>query len=142
MAKIANSIHIDAPVEEVFEYVADPMNTTEWFVGMMGVNEVTGSGVGKNYHWKYKMVGIPLHGEGTITEYVPNARMVVKTKGGVTSTFTYTFASHDGGTKLDVETEYTIPVPVLGKLAENLVLQRNQRESEMGLRNLKERLEA
>ncbi len=40
-----------------------------------------------------------------------------------------------------VETEYTIPVPVLGKLAEKLVLKRNRRESDMSMENIKERLE-
>jgi uncharacterized protein YndB with AHSA1/START domain len=141
MSTIANSININAPVEKVFAYVSDPMTAPEWFVGMTEVNDVTGSGAGQHYHWKYKMVGVPLHGEGTITEYVPNERVVVQTKGGITSTFAYTFTSHEGGTKLDVETEYTIPVPVLGKLAEKLVLKRNQRESEMGMENVKERLE-
>lgn len=95
-----------------------------------GGNDVTGSGVGKHYHWKYKMVGVPLHGEGTTTEYVPNERMVAKTKGGIASTLTYSFAPHEGGTELEVDSGYTIPVPVLGKLAEKLVLKRNQREPE------------
>jgi uncharacterized protein YndB with AHSA1/START domain len=141
MARIANSIHIKTPVDKVFAYVTDPLNAPEWFVGMTGVSDVTGTGVGQHYHWKYSMIGIPLHGEGTITEYVPNERMVIEGKGGVTSKITYTFAPHEGGTKLDADTEYTIPVPVLGKLAEKLVHKRNQRESEMSMQNIKERME-
>jgi uncharacterized protein YndB with AHSA1/START domain len=141
MPIINSSININAPVEKVFAYAADPTNAPEWFVGMTEAKDVTGSGVGQHYHWKYSMVGIPLHGEGTITEHVPNERMVVETKGGVTGTLTYKFTSNQGGTTVDVETEYTIPIPVLGRLAEKLVLKRNQRESELGLANLKERLE-
>lgn len=141
MATISNSIRINAPFEDVFAYVSDPSNAPEWFVGMTEVSNITGSGVGKHYQWKYRMVGVPLQGEGTITEYVPSERMVVETKGGVSGKLTYTFEAHEGGTKLSVETEYTIPVPVLGKLAEKLVAKRNQRESEMGLKNVKERLE-
>jgi uncharacterized protein YndB with AHSA1/START domain len=141
MSTINNSINISAPVEKVFAYMSDPTNAPEWFVGMTEAKDVTGSGVGKHYHWKYSMIGIPLHGEGTITEHVPNERLVIETKGGVASTLTYKFTSNQGGTKVDVETEYTIPVPVLGRLAEKLVLKRNQRESEMGMANLKERLE-
>jgi len=141
MPTITNSINISAPVEKVFTYVTDPMNAPEWFVGMSEVSHVTGSGVGKHYHWKYSMIGIPLHGEGTIVEYLPNERMVIEGKGGVTSRITYRFESREGGTKLDAETEYTIPVPVLGKLAERLVLKRNRRESDMSMENIKERLE-
>jgi hypothetical protein len=37
--------------------------------------------------------------------------------------------------------DYTIPVPVLGKLAEQLVLKRNQREADLSMENIKERLE-
>ena len=141
MPKINNSVNISAPVEKVFAYVADPRNDPEWFVGLTEVKDVTGSGVGQHWDWKYSMIGVPLRGEATTIEHVPNERMVVETKGGVTSTFVYKFTSDQGGTKVDVETEYTIPVPVLGKLAEKVVFKRNQRETEMGLANLKERLE-
>jgi carbon monoxide dehydrogenase subunit G len=141
MATIANSIHIEAPVDNVFAYVTDPMKLVEWMVGIMEVKDVTGSGVGQHYHWKYKMVGIPLQGESTISEHVPNERSVVDSKGGATSHFTFTFAPDEGGTKLDLDIDYTIPLPVLGKPAEKLVLNRNRREIEMSMENVKERME-
>ena len=142
MPRINNSTHINAPVEKVFAYVTDPMNVPEWMVSMSEVTDVTGSGLGQHSHWKYKMVGIPLHGETTVTEQVPNEREVTKSKGGITSTFTWTFAPDEGGTKLDLEIDYSIPVPVLGKLAEKLVLKRNEREMGMNAQNIKERLES
>lgn len=40
-----------------------------------------------------------------------------------------------------MEIDYTIPVPVLGKLAEKLVLKRNERESATNVQNIKERME-
>jgi uncharacterized protein YndB with AHSA1/START domain len=141
MPKLNNSININAPVEKVFAYVTDPLTTPEWLVGATEVTDVTGSGVGQHYHWKYNMLGVPLRGESTVSEHVPNERLVEENKGGITSKFTYTFAPHEGGTKLDLEVDYTIPVPVLGKLAEQLVLKRNQREADMTLQNIKERLE-
>lgn len=141
MPKISNTINISAPVEKVFAYVSDPMNALEWFVGMTEVKDVTGSGVGQHYHWKYTMIGVPFQGETTLTEHVPNERTVSESKGGITSTFTFTFAPHETGTKLDLEIDYTIPVPVLGKLAEKLVFKRNQREAAMSMENIKERLE-
>ena len=42
---------------------------------------------------------------------------------------------------LDLEVEYTIPVPVLGKLAEKLVLKRNEQEADLWMQNIKDRLE-
>jgi len=141
MPKISNSINISAPVEKVFAYVTDPTKGPEWLVGWTEVTDVTGSGVGQHYHWKYNMLGVPLRGETTVSEQVPNKRAVTDSKGGITSTFTFTFAPHGGGTELDLELDYTIPVPVLGKLAEQLVLKRNQREAQMSMENIKERME-
>ena len=141
MPKLNNSINISAPVEKVFAYVTDPLATPEWLVGATEVTDVTGSGVGQHYHWKYNMLGVPLRGETTVSEHVPNERRVTDSKGGATSTWTFTFAPHEGGTKLDLELDYTIPVPVLGKLAEQLVLKRNQREADLSMENIKERLE-
>jgi uncharacterized protein YndB with AHSA1/START domain len=141
MPTINNSININAPVEKVFAYTTDPTSLAEWMVGITDVKDVTGSGVGRHYHWTYKMVGIPLHGESTFTEHVPNVRAVTEGKGGVTSVFTFTFAPHEGGTKLGLDIDYTIPIPVLGKLAEKLVLKRNQRDMDMSLENLKDHME-
>jgi len=53
----------------------------------------------------------------------------------------YTFAPHESGTKLGLDIDYTTPVPVLGKLAEKVVFKRNQREAQMSMENIKERLE-
>ncbi|MBW2377784.1 MAG: hypothetical protein JRF55_17705 [Deltaproteobacteria bacterium] len=54
---------------------------------------------------------------------------------------TFTFAPHEGGTKLDMDIDYTIPVPVLGKLAEKVVFKRNQREAQMSMENIKGTME-
>ena len=42
---------------------------------------------------------------------------------------------------MKLEIEYTIPVPVLGKLAEKIVLKRNEREADLALINIKEKME-
>ena len=141
MPKIHKTISISAPVEKVFAYVTDPTKLPEWFVGLTEVTDVTGSGVGQHNRWTYSMIGIPFHGESKIIEQVPNERSVSKQEGGMTSTIAFTFAPQEGGTKVDFDVDYNIPVPVLGKLAEKLVFKRNQREAAMSMQNIKERLE-
>jgi hypothetical protein len=49
---------------------------------------------------------------------------------------------HGDGTTLTIDVDYTIPIPVLGKLAEKLVLKRNERELELALENVKDTLES
>lgn len=141
MPKITKSTIINAPADKVFAYVADPMNAPEWLPSMMEVTEVTGSGEGQHYRWRFKMVGVPLNGESTVKEYIPNKRRVVESKGGANATWAYTFEPSDGGTKFGIEVEYTIPLPVLGKLAERLVLKRNEREADMAMENIKDTME-
>jgi uncharacterized protein YndB with AHSA1/START domain len=141
MSTIQTSTNINAPVEKVFAYATDPTNLPEWMTNLSEVTDVTGSGVGQHYHWKFRMAGVPLRGESTVSEHVPNERRVLDTKGGGTSTWTLTFAPTEGGTKVDMDVDYTIPVPVLGKLAEKLVVKRNQRDADMWMENLKETME-
>jgi len=141
MTRIGKSVTINGAVDKVFAYVADPMNAPEWLPSMMEVTDVTGSGVEQHYRWKFKMAGVPLKGESTVSEHIPNERRVTESKGGVISTWTYTFEPHDGGTKFGIDIEYTIPVPVLGKLAEKLVLKRNERAADMGMENIKDKME-
>ncbi len=141
MERVKKSITINAPVEKVFNYVSDPMKQIEWMPSMMKVKDVSGSGVGQSHRWTYKMAGIMFDGESTTTEHVQNERIVKESKGGITSTFNFDFEPHDGGTVLKMAIEYAVPVPVLGKIAEKIVLKRNEREAGLAMTNIKEAME-
>ena len=141
MAKVERSIKINAPVEKVFDYLDDPMTQLEWVPSSIEVKDVSGSGVGKHFKWTYKMAGILLKGETTTIEYIPNERIVTQSKGGATSTWIFNFEAHNGETMVELTIEYTIPVPVLGKLAEKIVLKRNEREADLAMVNIKEKME-
>jgi hypothetical protein len=87
------------------------------------------------------MAGVLLKGETTVTEHLPNERIVSQGKGGVTSTWIFSFKTQDGGTMMELDIEYTIPIPVLGKIAEKIVLKRNEREADLAMSNIKEKME-
>ena len=142
MARVERSVTINAPVEKVFSYTADPSSEPEYIPGSTEVREITGLGVGQRWAWTYKMAGIPLKGESEVIECVQNERYVQQSKGGIVSTWTHTFKAEDGGTRLDLVIEYTIPVPVLGKIGERLVLRQNEREADLAMATLKDILES
>ena len=102
---------------------------------------MTGAGVGRHWDWEYTMVGIPLQGKSEVTESVRNQRHVLTGKGGITSKLNWTFAPEEGGTRLDMDVEYSIPGRVLGRLPERLVLRRNEREAALNIHNIKEHVE-
>ena len=48
----------------------------------------------------------------------------------------------DDGTKVTFTAEYTVPIPVLGKLAEAIIVRMNDHEGDIVVANLKARMEA
>jgi coenzyme Q-binding protein COQ10 len=141
MAKVERSITLNAPVDKVFTYISNPANEMEWFTSISDIRDIKGQGVGQKYGFTYKLAGLPLKGESEVLEYTLNQRYVTKSKGGMVSTWTWTFSSEDSGTRLNVVVEYTIPVPVLGKVGEKLAMGQIEREADMAAANIKAILE-
>jgi uncharacterized membrane protein len=109
----------------------------------MEVSDITDlPGGGKHYHWAYKMAGIRFEGETDETEVIRNKKVVAKSQTGIESTITWLFEDHGDDTDVTVEAEYTIPVPVLGKLAEHVAVKLNEHEADAALSNLKTQIEA
>jgi len=143
MAKITRSIFINAPVERVFKYHTDPNNNTEYWPSMVEVKNIEDHHTGgKKFDWVYKMAGVRFEGTTTPVEYVPNKRLVVQSTGGIESTFVYDYELEGDGTRLSMEVDYKVPVPVLGKLAESFILKSNEREADTILANIKDICEA
>ena len=142
MIKAGSSITINAPVKKIFDYLSEPTNQPEVWPSLMEIKDVQRLPDGKTKNrWVYKMAGIRLEGTSEGVESVANQRIVSKTKGGVESTQTWTFQPEAGGTKVTFEVEYTVPIPVLGKLAEAIIVKMNEHEGEVILANLKSRME-
>ena len=142
MAKLAKSVTINAPVEKVFGYVSDSTNLPEIWPSLLEMKDVKHLSDGKTTDsWTYKMAGMRFKGT-TITEYVENKSVISKTEGGVKSTQIWTFEPADGGTKATFEVEYSVPIPLLGKIAEAIVVKMNDHEGDAIMANLKSRMEA
>ena len=143
MAKVEKTITINAPVEKVFSYVEEPTNLPEIWPSLVEAKDVQRlPNGGTSFRWVYKMAGMRFEGTSEDTDYVANQRVVSKTKGGIESTVTWMFQPEAGGTKVTYEAEYTVPIPLLGKLAEAFIVKQNEHEAELLLANLKARMEA
>jgi len=142
MAKVKKSISISAPVEKVFNYLADQKSQPDWIPSMVEVWDTSEPAVGSTFKWKYKMAGVLLEGETTVTELVPNKRLRTLSGGTVASDWLFLLEARDGKTELELTIEYTIPVPVLGKVAEKIMLKRNEKEADLAIENLKVTMES
>jgi uncharacterized protein YndB with AHSA1/START domain len=135
------SITIAASPEVVYQDLLDPARFPQWLPSLVSVSDIQGSGVGSTYKWRYKMAGVPLEGISRLDELVPNRKLVRVTEGAVASSWTYELTPAGSATHLKLTVDYTIPVPILGDFAEELLVRRNQREAQAGLESLKELIE-
>ncbi|GAB4405280.1 MAG: hypothetical protein OHK003_32970 [Anaerolineales bacterium] len=143
MAKIEKSILINAPVEKVFEFMAHPENLPAIWPSLQDVKNVQSlPNGGYSYDWSYKMAGIRFDGHAEWTDFVKNQRIVDKNESSIPSTFVWTYQADDGGTRVSMSVDYTIPRAVLGKLAEPVIHKMNEHEAETVLTNLKAYMEA
>jgi ligand-binding SRPBCC domain-containing protein len=142
MASWKDSILIHAPPEDVFAYVDDPRELPTWLPSMIEVRNVIGTGLGQQYEYTYKMGGLQLRGTNVVIEHVPNERGLHQVIGMISALWDYSVEPHPEGTLLNIEVEYSIPIPVLGRLAERLAIKQNAASFELALINVKDVMEA
>jgi ligand-binding SRPBCC domain-containing protein len=142
MASWKDSILIHAPPDEVFAYVDEPSELPTWLPSMVEVRNVVGTGLGQQYEYTYKMAGLLLRGQNVVIEHVPNERGLHQVIGMISALWEYSVEPHEEGTVLNIEVEYSIPIPVLGKLAERLAIKQNAASFELALVNVKDVIEA
>ena len=142
MISVKKSIVINAPVQRVFEYLNDPLTTLEYWPSMVDIRDVQKLPNGGNkFRWTYKMAGMRMEGSSEDVEVVPNQKMVTASTGGVDSTVTWELEASAGSTRLDGTFDYTIPLPLIGRLAEAVIVKLNEQEVQTIMANLKVRLE-
>ena len=142
MAKLTKSIHVKAPVEDVYNFLYEPENQVEIWPSLIEIKNVQKLPNGGNkYTWVYKMAGMRFEGKGEDIEVIPYKRLTSKNEGGIDSTVSWLFEAQNDGTLVTAETEYKVPIPLLGKLAENIIVKQNEREAEVILANLKAHME-
>jgi uncharacterized membrane protein len=142
MVKISKTIQIHAPLKKVYAFMTDPNNLPVIWPSMVEVSHVKVSPDGAHsFDWVYKMVGFKIEGSGETIEVIPHKKVVVENKRGIHSIHTYHYREENNETILEMQIEYDIPLPLLGKMAEAVVAKMNDHEAEILLNNLKINME-
>ncbi len=129
MSKTTVTVNIQAPVENTFAYVSETTNLPSVWPSMVEVKDFERlPNGGARFRWVYKMLGMRLEGMSEDLEYVKNQRIVSKSSGGIDSTITWIFAPDGEKTKLALEAEYNVSIPLVGRVAEFLIILINERE--------------
>jgi len=112
----------DAPLERVFDYLADSRNIQQWFYGVEKVEALTDQirGLGSTYLITIN-AGRPISAKIECTEFVENELIVVQTYDGPAASSRWTFAGEGDGTRIRGEFDYALPGGIAGAALGTLV---------------------
>jgi hypothetical protein len=83
---------IDAPVEKVFAFMAEPNNLLEIWPSLLAIRNVEPlPNGGQCYGWAYKMAGLRFEGRAEWIEFVKDRRIVDRNERVIPSTFVWTY---------------------------------------------------
>jgi len=140
VARVEKEVTVNAPVEKIFGYISEPNNMLEFWPSLMEIKDVQSlPNGGYSARWVYKMVGMIFKGDAEYTVMVPNQYFVIETKGTISSTITWTFRSKENRTRVTLTIEYKVPIPLLGKLAEAIIVKMNDQEGDVMMAHLQAR---
>ena len=140
----AGSVHVDAPVETVFDYVKDPGHFYDAMPEKMRAKlkavNVTPEGVGTTYEWlQGHIAGFELVGVVTRQESVVNERIVDSSSTG--PVWTWTFEPDGDGTSLTLAFEYSTKIPLVDKVVDAIAW-RGDRDVNAILSAIEDKVEA
>jgi len=145
MLKVENSILINKPVEQVWNYLTDFENTPKWDIGVLETKQTSEgpAGLGTTFQNSGPFLGRTAVREYEVIEYVPNKKVKVKL---ITSTRSIhraevcnTFESAQTETMLTFVGQ--IEFGGLFKLFQPILYQRAKKDGQGDLENLKRLLE-
>ncbi len=146
MSRILTTVRIQAPVEEVFDYVTTPGNWPEWHPSSLGVSGAADHSLepGEQVTEEYRVAGRRGRVTWTVRERVAPRRWVIdgRIEGGGGGSITYTLTpGPDGTTSFEREFVYAMPNALLALLDRLVLRRRVEAESKEALRRLRSVLE-
>jgi uncharacterized protein YndB with AHSA1/START domain len=139
-------VEIAAPIEAVFELLADPARGPEWTPNLVSVEPLVDGppGPGLETRLLVNVGGRPSKGTGRCVEFDPPHRLVLASSldVGISSTTSFQLTPTARGTAVAARVEYTLPASGLGRLVGGLFGDSlARRDLRKALANLKAQLE-
>jgi uncharacterized protein YndB with AHSA1/START domain len=142
MTKIVKSVFIEASAEKIYDYLIDPTNLIEYWPTVTKISDVKKlPNGGYSNSWIYKMWFLKFTGTGVTLDCARNQFIIDQIKGGIDSFQKWTLSPNGLGTMATFEVEYSIPIPVIGRMLEKLLEKINHRDGEKLMALLKSKME-
>jgi uncharacterized protein YndB with AHSA1/START domain len=139
-------IHIDAPMDQVFEIAMDPRSTLEWVTIARDVKDVSGSPTGEGFEMKQQLClrGVPFWVSWDLVEVDAPRFARYEGRGPMRSKafIENHLSAEDGGTRYRYRNEFKAPFGPLGSTAQRVLAGGiPEREARASLENLKKLVE-
>ncbi len=145
MARIEAKVEVEAPVEKVFDFVADVPENHPKFFRIIEKVEATSElkrGSGSTFRYEVKSAGVKNWFENKVTRYVENEGMEWKSIAGMKNEGGWSFTPTKNGTEVTFFMDYELPASYLGKVLDKLFVEReNRKDINESLERLKAILE-
>ena len=146
MGHFRDTIHIDAPIDHVWEVFADTRRIPEYDVNMIEVKDYDEriDQVGAKFTSVVRVLGRKMNGtfETTKVERPHILEQKVTLPGGGHATASFTFVEADGGTDQTMVTDYELPFGMFSGVAEKFLANSIERDGHHTNENFKALCEA
>jgi uncharacterized protein YndB with AHSA1/START domain len=143
LARFAREIVINAPPDQIFEYVADMPRHAEWAQHDLQVTQTSqgGAGVGSTFASVAHQFGTQRETQ-TIVDYAPGARFAFEAKGSLgTARHAFDLSAADGGTRVTKSMELTKP-SLMSRIMGPMIAKQTKKGLAVDLERIKARVEA
>ncbi|MGK7379306.1 SRPBCC family protein [Planococcus sp. 1R117A] len=143
MVTVEKSILIERPIDEVYQYAADPTRWYQWYVGLSEPRNLKGQGeTGTTMDLDFNILGMQLPVIVAVTENSQNGNGYTwkgMVKGSIDSLQNWTYTPEGNGTRVDYFEEYEVPHSLLMKMADKLIIKKLMSNAmDQSLKNLKD----
>ena len=140
MAHVEEYALVRAPIQPVFDLIADHRRALTWLTGFTRFDWVGGpeNGVGARVLTEGEYLGFVISAELEIVAFDPPWRLVSKSTGRIKSTTTWALQTVDEGTRVSFIGDYTLPLALrlVGDLAVEHMVGGQVRQSLVNLQAL------
>lgn len=121
MYQIESSVHINRPVQDVFNFVTNPANNAQWMSGTESAEWASNGrpGIGSTYTGVFNFLGRKIEGVVEVTGWNPPNSWSFKTDGPISAETTTAFEAQGDGTLVKHSSQ--VEIRGLFQLAEGLV---------------------
>ncbi len=124
MTRVESSVLVPAPVATVFAYASDWQKWPEWFEGVENFHPMTAitRGNGARYAYTARVMAFRARVVTEITDFAENVGWTGVARGGMPHTTHWRFEAAGEQTRFTYGLDYRVPVPLLGKLVDAVLL--------------------